>query len=40
MLVLVSTMKCKFCETTRLLLSIVCLVAILGVIGFDLMGLI
>jgi len=31
-------MTCRFCETTRLMLSILCLVAILGVIGFDLMS--
>jgi uncharacterized membrane protein YuzA (DUF378 family) len=33
-------MNCKFCQSTRLLLSIVCLIAIFGVISFDLMGLI
>jgi len=31
-------MNCRFCEMTRLLLSILCLVTILGLIGFDLMG--
>tara|TARA_R110002072_G_scaffold64_7_gene390 strand:+ start:205 stop:306 length:102 start_codon:yes stop_codon:yes gene_type:complete len=31
-------MNCRFCETTRLLLSILSLVAIVGIIGFDLMG--